>query len=367
MRVAETVVLAAEIPAVAVQESRWGISRSQKPKREEFGVKSFAIGDVVAAPGSRAKGKLGTLYLSNGSAVDIPVMVVNGAKDGPVLWVSAAMHGQEMSGIGVVWELLRNAVDPASLKGTLVGAPLVNPLSFNGGTYFTPLDGYNINRVFPGDPRGLTTARLADMVVQQGVKKADFLIDFHANPEPAMSFAIIKESKDREVWDASRAMADVFGLTTVEMILKFEAHRMGTLTDTAIELRKPSITIELVPWRRISPVAVHIGVRGVLNVMKHLKMVSGTVEAQTETLVIGGRMTRTEATANRGGLLVGLKQPGEKVVKGEAVARIVDHFGDTVEDIVSPVDGWLLALPWLDNQAANTGDFVAFFLFPRPE
>lgn len=329
-------------------------------------MKPFSIGNLKVKPGTKANGKLGSLYLSNGSVVDIPVMVVHGAAEGPVLWVSAAMHGQEISGIGVIWDLVRG-LDPAKLRGTLVAAPLLNPLSFNGGTYYTPQDGYNVNRVFPGDAKGLTTARLANMILEEGVKKADYLIDFHANPEPAMYFSIVKESQDKDVWAASRAMADAFGITTVEMILKFEAHRMGTMTDTAINLKKPGITIELVPWRRMSPVAVRVGVRGVLNVMKHLKMVDGQQEKQTEVLVIGGRLTRTEVMANRGGLLVGLKAAGDKVAKGEAVARIVDHYGEPVEDILSPIDGWLLALPWLDNQAANTGDMVGFFLFPRPE
>jgi predicted deacylase len=330
-------------------------------------MESFAIGNIVVQPGSVAKGILGTLYLSNGSSVDIPLMVVHGSRPGPVLWVSAAMHGQELSGIGVVWELVRQRLNPATLSGTVVAAPLLNPLSFNGGTYYTPQDGYNVNRVFPGDPKGLTTQRLANMILEGGVKRADFLIDFHANTEPAMCFTIVKESKDEEVWNASRAMAKAFGITVVEMVLKYEAHRMGTMTDMAISLRKPSITIELIPWRRMSPKAVSTGVRGVLNVMKHLGMIGGEQEAQNEVLVIPGRMTRTELMANRGGLVRFLKDAGDPVKKGEVVAEVVDHYGEAIEDVVSPVDGWQLAFPLLDNQAVNTGDLLAFFLFPKVE
>lgn len=329
-------------------------------------MKAFSIGNITAQPGTVAKGKLGSLYLSEGTEVNIPLVVVHGVSAGPVLWLSAAMHGQELSGIEVLWDIASKKIDPKTLKGTVVAAPLLNPFSFNGGTYFNPLDGYNINRVFPGDARGLTTARLAHLVLEEGIKKVDYLIDFHANPEPAMMFTIVKESQDQTMWEKSRAMAEAFGITTVEMVLKFEAHRTGTMTDTAISLGKPSIVIELIPWRRISPVAVRVGVRGVLNVMKSLGMIGGATEKQTETLVIGGRLTRTEITATRGGLVREYKTSGDPVKKGEVIGHIVDVYGDPVEDVVSPVDGWLLAFPLLGNQAVNTGDILAFFLFNKP-
>lgn len=328
---------------------------------------NFTIGDVVAEAGTVARGKLGSVYLSDGTAVDIPLMIVNGAEDGPVLWVSAAMHGQELSGIAVVWDIVKQHLDPQTLRGTVVAPPLLNPLSFNGGTYFTPQDGYNINRVFPGDADGLLTARMAHLVLEEGVKKVDYLIDFHANPEPAMYFSIVKESEDQAVWETSRGMADAFGITTIEMILKYEAHRTGTMTDAALQLGKPSLVIELIPWRRISPEAVQVGVRGVLNVMKHLDMIDGETEPQSDVLVLDRRLTRTEVTASRGGLVREYKAPGDPVSEGEVVGHVVDTFGDPVEEIVSPVDGWLMAFPLLGNQAAGTGDILAFFAFEKQE
>lgn len=328
---------------------------------------AFSIGTMTAEPGTVARGKLGSLYLSDGTQVDIPLMVVHGAHDGPVLWLSAAMHGQELTGIGVLWELFHNRLNPQTLKGTVVMAPLLNPLSFNGGTYFTPQDGYNINRVFPGDPHGLTTARLAHMVLEEGIKKVDYLIDYHCNPDPAMMFSIVKESSDQATWEASRGMAAAFGITTVEMVLKYEAHRTGTMTDTAIQMGKPSLVIELTPWRRIGAQGVEVGARGALNVMKKLGMLSGEQEEQRGIIIVGGRLTRTETTANRGGLLRELRKLGDPVKKGEVVGQILNAYGDPVEDVQSPVDGWILAYPLLGNQAVNTGDILAFYIFSKPE
>ena len=330
-------------------------------------MKAFSIGNIAAEPGSVARGRLGSTYLSNGTEVEIPLMVVNGALDGPVLWLSAAMHGQELSGMEVIWDLVHKHLHPSRLRGTVVAAPLLNPLSYAGGTYYTPQDGYNINRVFPGDPKGLTTQRLASLVLEEGIRKVDYLIDFHANPDPAMCFAIIKESQDRGVWDEARAMAKAFGITTVEMVLKLEAHRTGTMIDTANSLGKPALVIELTPWRRVSPVSVRVGVRGALNVMKTLGMIDGEVEPQTDIKVVDGKLTRTEVTASRGGPLRIFKSAGDPISKGEVIAQVVNGYGDPVEDIVSTVDGWLLAYPMMDNQSVGTGEVAAFLLFRKPE
>ena len=105
--------------------------------------------------------------------------------------------------------------------------------------------------------------------------------------------------------------------------------------------------------------------RGALNVMKRLGMIAGEVEAQKDILVFNGRFSRTEVTATRGGLAKEFKAPGDAVKKGDVVGQIVNAYGDPVEDIVSPVDGWLLAWSFMGNQAANSGDILAFFLFER--
>ena len=329
-------------------------------------MESIKIGNVEGSPGEVKQGILGSVHLSDGTPINIPIFVVQGTEPGPVLWVSAAMHGQELGGIGVVWELVHNRLDPKALRGTVVASPMLNPLSFTGGTYFTPQDGYNVNRVFPGNPNGLLTHRLVDLIYREGVQKADYIIDFHANPDPAMHFTIIKEPPDdAETWEKSKGMAEAFGVTIIEMELKYEAHRTGTLVDAALSLRKPSVIIELTPWRRITPEAVEVGTRGTLNAMKYLGMIDGEIEPQEGIQIIDGRLTRTEITATKGGLVRQNKPLGDPVTKGEVIGHILNVYGEEIEPIVSPVDGWLLAFPLLDNQAAGTGDFLAFFAFKK--
>ena len=323
---------------------------------------AFSIGELTVNPGERVQGNLGRFYLSDGSEIKIPLMVLRGKQESPKLWLGAAMHGQELSGIPVIWRIVKDLVDPETLRGTVVGAPLLNPFSFNGRTYFTPEDGYNVNRVFPGDPKGLLTHRLANLIFEEGVKKCDYLIDFHCNMSTAMYFSIIKGAQGEEAFEKAKMMAEAFGITTIEMILKHEAHRTGTLGDEAGKIGKPDLTIELVPWRVIDPEAVEVGVRGVLNVMKALDMIDGEVEEQTVD-VISGRLSRTELNATRGGLVSKLVDVGEAIKKDQVIGHIVNPFGEPIEDIVSPVDGWLLAWPMINNQAAGTGEHVAFLAF----
>ena len=109
------------------------------------------IGDLVVNPGTSAKGKLGSFYREDGSEAPIPLIVVNGAQDGPTLWLSAVMHGQELTGMAVIWELVKKHLDPNTLHGAVVAVPLLNPFSFTGGTYFTPQDGLNLHSCFPGE------------------------------------------------------------------------------------------------------------------------------------------------------------------------------------------------------------------------
>jgi predicted deacylase len=81
------------------------------------------VGDLVVVPGTSAKGKLGSFYREDGSEAPIPLMVVNGAKDGPTLWLSAVMHGQELTGMAVIWELVKKHLDPKTFQGAVVAVP----------------------------------------------------------------------------------------------------------------------------------------------------------------------------------------------------------------------------------------------------
>jgi predicted deacylase len=328
-------------------------------------MQKIEIGNLSVKQGEMNLGKLDCGYMPDSSVVSIPLLVANGTHPGPTLLLTAAMHGTELTGIEVIRRLMRETIKPQKLRGAVIAAPILNPFGFRNASMLTPQDGYNLNRVFPGDPETLLSHRLAHLIFTQLVAKADYLIDFHANPPPAMQFALIKETQNKEVWQKCREMAAAFGITTVDMVLSFERHRSGTISECAAGEGKPNLTLELLYWRKIDEVSVKTGLRGTCNVMKYLKMIDGEIEKQEGIKMIEGQMTRTEVTANKGGLLHYLKDIGEPIAKGEVIAIIRDPWGDVVEEVKSPQNGWILAWPLIENQAVATGDIMVFILFPR--
>src|SRR5688572_11045848 len=212
---------------------------------------SFRIADVECPPGQLARGRIVGGWLDDGSPIEIPLLVLHGAAPGPVLWLGATLHGIEIVGVEIVRRVMREAVDPAALRGTIVGAPIQNPLAFQDHKYGTPRDGLNINRVFPGNPNGSISERLAHALYREGIEKADIVVDIHANTAPAHPFVILRGGTD-EVHRRARQLAEAYGLTILESAPKpaspGEKHLAGLLMDAALRDGKPAVTLEYECW-----------------------------------------------------------------------------------------------------------------------
>ncbi len=326
--------------------------------------RTVRIGDVIAMPGKVAFGGVPCAYLPDATPVSIPVIVVNGSEDGPVLLVTAATHGLEIGGTEVIRQLTREILDPSKMRGALVAVPIVNPFAYWAARMNTPQDEYNLNRVFPGGADQLLSHRIADVIMKEFVAKADYLVDIHSNVTPSIPFTIVRRTEDEGINAACTKMAEAFGLTTVEMVLKLEQHRTGTLSDSALADGKPSIVIELIDTRRMNPRAVKMGVRGMLNVMKVLGMIDGEVDpGQVELPVYKGNFVRMEITANKGGLVHLGKDAGDAVSKGDVLATLRDPYGNVVDEVRSPVNGYVLAFPLREIQAVATGNMLVFLAF----
>ncbi len=338
------------------------------------GVDVFRLGDLVVGPGQLGRGALTVAWERDGSPVNLPLLVAHGAEPGPTLLLTAGMHGIEVGGCEVVRQVLRErsglatrgaagGLELSALRGTVIAAPVLNPFAFRAAEMSTPEDELNLNRVFPGSATGLTSHRLAHAIMTELVARADYLIDLHSNVVPALAFTIVKPTANREVEATSRAMAEAFRLTTIELRLALESHRTGTLMEAALALGKPGITIELIGTRTLEPTSIEAGVRGTFNVLRALGLLAGELEAQTTVRVLSGRLTRTEVTVSRGGILHQLVPVGGEVRRGEVFAHLRDPWGDVVEELRSPVDGWVLAYPLRMSQAVLTGNYVAFLAF----
>ena len=320
----------------------------------------FEIGTAAAPRGEMATGYIESAYLRDSSRVRIPLIILHGAEPGPVLWVGSTVHGDEIPGCEVIRRLTRERLDPKKLRGTVAAAPVQHPVAYMTSSRLTFHDGVNINRVFPGNPNGIFTERIAYDLFNKGVARADVVLDIHSNAIGAVSFNIVRSGGSGKAWDSQWDLAEAFGIT-IAVGQMGQTGLSGMLQDAALAAGKPALTVELSGGYVWEEPSVRAGLTGVLNVMRFLKMIDGPMEPQTEVQVIPGRLTnRHYLTCQRGGLVRPLKQLGATVRRNESVAMLYDVFGNEVEVLQSPVDGWVMTYPVTGNRTAASGDSIAF-------
>ncbi len=329
----------------------------------------LAVGDAKAKPGEIAKGSLGSVELADGSRAHVPVIIVNGAEDGPVLTVIAAIHGTEISGIGAIHELVKT-MDPKKLRGALLAVPGGNPLAFRIGVYTTPIDGKNLSGPWYLPAVDKATANITQRMaicINAALEKADYVIDVHANPLPSIGFVLtdLEMCPDDRVKKDVVRMAKAFGLTTINWPRK----QATSIRDVCSQNGKPSITHELpgniYMWDEVN----RIGARGIRNVMKELGMLEGALEKQTETVVKGDLTFYGWLIAQRGGLMCVRRKPGELIRKGETAVEIVDVYGDVIQDVKMPINGycWSFTGGVHGSHAVSEGDHLAYIFADTKE
>lgn len=324
------------------------------------------FGNVKSVPGELVRGSLGSLDLADGTAVEVPCLVLEGKKAGPTFFIHGVVHGGELIGAEVLRVLMHETLKADQLSGTVVALPVANPLGFQFGSRVTPSDEENLGGKFPGDKSGSTTQRLASMI-WENEKKADYILDIHGNFPPCTCFTLLNLSYGSdEVRKKANEMAEAFGLTIV-----YSAPKGGTTegmggprgeSSFALEAGIPAIAIELADARRVNSFSVDVAVRGLLNVMKKIGMLEGSIEKQQKEVVWGsGRVENGGMlTANRGGIEHFVKEPGEFIKKGETIAKVRNLYGDVVDEIVLPFDGHVRAFTYRHHQAVAAGDTVAY-------
>lgn len=318
------------------------------------------IGNVTCEPGEIKFGSIPSVYLRDGSRLQIPISVVNGAEDGPTIWLGSTLHGNEIPGIEVIRQITREIVDPKTLRGTILSCPVQHPITYLESVRNTPQDGININRVFPGNPNGSITERIAYDLFHEGISKADVVLDYHCNVDKAVSFNILRSGGEGPGWDEQWPIAEAFGMT-IAVAEVSPSGLSGMLQDAAIGAGKPALTVEFDGAYLMNMDSVRAGVTGTLNVMKYLKMIDGEIEPQTEIQVIDQPLTdRHHITCDTGGVVYPLVPIGEKVTKGQPVVIIRDIFGNELETVNSPIDGWVITYTRTDNHTVNSGDTVVF-------
>jgi len=317
---------------------------------------SIQLGTAKAGRGEIAMGRLPVAMAMDASEVSLPVAVINGKADGPVLLIEGGIHGIEIVTIEICRQLVREKVDAALLGGTVLIAPQLNPWAFHASSRFTPHDAQDMNRVFPGTAGSTLSFQVARVITRELLEPADFVVDCHSCNPPSLHFTIVGDSGSESTRQQSIGMARALGYPVVNASTGYG----GTLSGYCLEQGKPTITPEFVFSRRIDPLSVATGVTGLLNVMKHLGMLAGQIEPISVPGAFGELLSYTSIGASRGGYCHFTKSCGDRVRQGDTLAVLSDIWGEEIERILAPMDGIVIAYPLQGNQAAGTGDKIVY-------
>jgi predicted deacylase len=339
------------------------------------------VGNVTAHRGELKKGIIKGIELNTNSSIDIPVLVLNGALEGPTLLMVSTQHGIEIQGIEVIQKVIREKIDPKKLRGAIIGIPVENPLAYMHYQYLSWIDNLDLGGGGSGSlltadkPNGNTTERLAYALWKEAWSKADLAINIHCNTRPDSLIYQGINVGNPKTKEALIKMAKAFGVTTIWSDTPLNEDAPSTLGNLAGRKGLPVILIELIDGRWISEPSTTAGVRGVLNIMKAFEMIDGEIESQSGFTIIKGKCRGYGLIlANRGGLIRYFRKPGELIKKDEVFAEVYDLYGDVIEEIKMPVEGYTWAYPCGNTlgttgalQCVQTGANIAYVFTKKQE
>ena len=283
-----------------------------------------------------------------------PAISITGAKPGPVFFVNAGVHGGEYPAIEAVIRLSK-MLDPKKISGTVILMPVLSLPAFRRRTPFVcPIDNVNPNRVFPGDATGSYSEQMTHALINEFVVHADAYIDLHGGdiPEALVPFVICRagaESDAKRAADVARKskeLAMVFGVPYVLTVSKpVQLSKGQSSYAAAAEKGIPAILAEAGGVGQMQEDQVELLVNGVRNVMMHLGMLPEDLRLKRGDRKKPEVLTKFEwVYTKEAGMWYPKVAAGDPVKKGKVIGRVGDLFGDTLEKIVSPVDGVVLFL-----------------------
>jgi hypothetical protein len=291
----------------------------------------ITIGATTVAPGRKVRVELPFARMPTGSPASLPIAVINGRTAGPNVWISGGIHGDEINGVEVV-RLVMRSLDARRLRGAVIAVPIVNPLGFLMRSRYLP-DRRDLNRVFPGSPRGSTASRLAHLFMTEVVSHCSVGIDCHTASNHRMNLPQIRaDVDDAETMRLARAFGAPF---TIESRI-----RDGSLRQAATERGITMMVYEGGQSDRFDDDAIDFGVTGIMRTLRSLGMIDVTLPKPGRTRVV--RRTKW-IRARRGGLVEIEPGLGDRVVDGEVVARISDAFGLRPTTVKATSNGWVIA------------------------
>ncbi|MBW8367405.1 MAG: succinylglutamate desuccinylase/aspartoacylase family protein [Arenimonas sp.] len=324
-------------------------------------VTPLAILDRLVVPGTRLQLEWRPRGGISNAEIASPVVVARGAMAGPVLCLTAGVHGDEINGVEIV-RRISHAIDPTRLSGTVIGVPIVNVFGYSRGSRYLP-DRRDLNRSFPGTRQGSIASRIADGFFQDIVKHCDMLVDFHTGSFARSNLPQVRaDLTNPDVLEFTRG----FGATVV---LHSPGNR-GMLRVAATAVGIPAVTFEAGAPTRLEPAEIAEAVAAIDRLLVKLEMLEDpdaglapptdvaavALEApEPAPIFLDSRWVR----ANSGGLLISQVALGQRVLAGQKLGRVINPVTNVQRYILAPVAGRVIGMA--QNQAVLPG-YAAFHL-----
>lgn len=267
-----------------------------------------------------------------GLSLPTPVLIINGENAGPTLCLTAAVHGDELNGIEIVRRIMYDT-DPSALSGRLIGVPIVNVPGFQQGSRYMP-DRRDLNRNFPGDPKGSLAARVAHSFFNEVIRHCDMLVDIHTGSLKRTNLPQLRaDMNNTEIAEFTRGfdgMAVVHG-----------AGGEGMLRTAAIAAGIVAVTLEAGESHRVQEEQIKAGVNSISSLLERQKMISRLfVWGDPEPVYYESDWIRT----NEGGILSSDVELGDDVVAGQVLGVVTDPITNEHFKIVAKEDGRVIGM-----------------------
>jgi predicted deacylase len=311
------------------------------------GPKSVHILGAEVAPGTAARLSWAATELFEGVPVSTPVLVVNGRLPGPTLCLTAAVHGDELNGIEMVRRIMHD-VSPDKLAGTIIGVPIVNLQGFRRGSRYLP-DRRDLNRYFPGNPKGSAASRIAYSFFNEVILHCTALVDLHTGSfERANLPQLRADLRNPDIVTLTQG----FGAT----VILHSSPAAGTLRHAATAAGIPTVTLEAGGPSELELAEVKLGVKGIETLLNTLGMLRKMrLWGDSEPVYYRSTWVR----ANRGGILLSDVGLGATVREGDLLGTITDPISNESTRLYSPYSGRVIGMA--RNQVVMPG-FAAFHL-----
>lgn len=306
----------------------------------------LTVGKLSAGSGQRVSGL--ETFQAGGHTIRFPLFLINGRQSGPTLAVTAGIHGAEYASIEAALRVGR-ALQPDTLKGRVIIAPVANMPAFRARSiYVNPLDGINLNRVFPGKKEGGVSEQIAAWLFDEVIRQADYYIDMHGGDlvEALAPFTILYQSGRKETDEASLELGRAYGIATL-----VRSTSKGSTFAAAAEAGIPAILTEAGGQGIWLEEDIRLHTEGLQRVMRYYQMIpGGAPEAAAAHVLEHFVWLRSEHE----GYYYPRVAVGQDVQKGQNLGQITDFEGNVLQEVIAGVDGKVLFL--VTSLVINPGD-----------